>query len=60
MGMKATVKGKVKEGSKPAKKAIRVLLDKDVVAWLKKDGWGWNARANQMLREEMMKDLERR
>jgi uncharacterized protein (DUF4415 family) len=58
--MKATVKGKVKEGSKPAKKAIRVLLDKDVVAWLKKDGWGWNARANQMLREEMMKDLERR
>lgn len=58
--MRATVKGKVKEGSKPAKKTMRVLLDKDVLAWLRKDGWGWNARANRMLREEMMKDLEGR
>ena len=57
--MKATGKGEARESSKPAKKTVRVLLDKDVVAWLKKDGWGWNMRANQMLREQMMKDLVR-
>ncbi len=58
--MKATRKAKAKEGSAPAKKTIRVSLDANVLAWLKKDGRGWQARANQMLREEMMKDLEGR
>jgi uncharacterized protein (DUF4415 family) len=37
-----------------------VALDSDVLAWLKKDGRAWNARANRMLRERMMKDLEGR
>ena len=58
--MKATRKGKVKESSAPAKKRVRVSLDANVVAWLKKDGRAWHVRANRLLREEMMKDLERR
>ncbi len=33
-------------------------LDADVLAWLKKDGAGCQTRANQMLRERMLKDLE--
>ena len=35
-------------------------LDADVLAWLKKDGQGYQTRANQMLRERMLKDLEGR
>jgi uncharacterized protein (DUF4415 family) len=49
-----------KESSAPAKKTMRVWLDARVLAWLKKDGRGWHARANQMLRERMLKDLEGR
>jgi uncharacterized protein (DUF4415 family) len=30
----------------------------DVLAWLKKDGAGYQTRVNRMLRERMMKDLE--
>jgi uncharacterized protein (DUF4415 family) len=58
--MKMAGKVEAKESSKPTKKTVRVLLDKDVVEWLKKGGWGWNMRANQMLREQMLKDLEGR
>ncbi len=58
--MKATGKVEAKESSKPAKKTIRVLLDKDVLAWLKKDGAGYQTRVNKMLRERMMKELEGR
>jgi uncharacterized protein (DUF4415 family) len=58
--MSATRKGTAMEAPKPAKKTIRVALDADVVAWLKKDGRAWNMRANRMLREEMVKDLEGR
>jgi hypothetical protein len=35
-------------------------LDADGFAWLKKDGQGVQTRANQMLRERMLKDLEGR
>jgi uncharacterized protein (DUF4415 family) len=31
-----------------------------VVAWLKKDGQGYQTRANQMLRERILKELEGR
>jgi hypothetical protein len=31
-----------------------------VIGWLKKDGQGYQTRANQMLRERMLKDLQGR
>jgi uncharacterized protein (DUF4415 family) len=39
------------------KQAVSLRLDVDVIAWLKKDGAGYQTRANQMLRERMLKDL---
>jgi uncharacterized protein (DUF4415 family) len=45
---------------RPVKQAVSLRLDADVLAWLKKDGQGYQTRVNQMLRERMMKDLEGR
>ena len=45
---------------RPLKKAVSLRLDADVIEWLKKDGEGYQTRANQMLRERMLKDLEGR
>ena len=42
------------------KQAVSLRLDVDVIAWLKKDGAGYQTRANQILRERMLKDLEGR
>ena len=42
---------------RPVKQAVSLRLDADVVAWLKKDGEGYQTRANQMLRERMLKDF---
>jgi uncharacterized protein (DUF4415 family) len=42
---------------RPVKKAVSLRLDADVIEWLKKDGTGYQTRANEMLRERMMKDL---
>ena len=42
---------------RPVKKAVSLRLDADVIAWLKKDGEGYQTRANQMLRERMLKDF---
>jgi uncharacterized protein (DUF4415 family) len=36
---------------------VSLRLDADVLAWLKKDGDGYQTRANQMLRERMFKDF---
>jgi uncharacterized protein (DUF4415 family) len=41
-------------------KAGSLRLDADVLAWLKKDGQGYQTRVNRMLRERMLKDLEGR
>ena len=41
----------------PMKQAMRLRMDADVIAWLKKDGEGYQTRANRMLRERMLKDL---
>jgi uncharacterized protein (DUF4415 family) len=49
---------KIEESAVPAKKTMKVWLDADVLAWLKKDGRGYHARANQMLREWMLKELD--
>ena len=45
---------------RPLKEAVSLRLDADVLAWLKKDGAGYQTRANRILREEMMRDLEGR
>jgi uncharacterized protein (DUF4415 family) len=45
---------------RPVKKAVSLRLDADVIAWLKKDGKGYQSRANQMLRERMLAELESR
>src|SRR5277367_2343215 len=42
---------------RPVKKAVSLRLDADVIEWLKKDGEGYQTRANRMLREQMLKDL---
>ena len=42
---------------RPRKEAVSLRLDADVLAWLKKDGQGYQTRVNQMLRERMLKDL---
>lgn len=45
---------------KPTKKAVSLRLDTDVIAWLKKDGDGYQTRANKMLRERMLGELRSR
>jgi len=42
---------------RPVKQAVSLRLDADVIEWLKKDGEGYQTRANRMLREMMLKDL---
>jgi uncharacterized protein (DUF4415 family) len=41
---------------RPMKKAVSLRLDADVIAWLKKDGKGYQTRANRVLREKMLAD----
>ena len=49
------------ETSDPAvKEAVSLRLDADVLAWLKKDGAGYQTRVNKMLRERMLAELEGR
>jgi uncharacterized protein (DUF4415 family) len=43
---------------KPVKQAVSMRLDADVVAWLKQSGSGYQTRANRILREKMMKELD--
>ncbi len=45
---------------RPIKQAVSLRLDADVIAWLKKDGAGYQTRANQVLRERMLKEVEGR
>jgi uncharacterized protein (DUF4415 family) len=45
---------------RPIKQAVSLRLDADVIAWLKKDGAGYQTRANRVLRERMLKELEGR
>jgi uncharacterized protein (DUF4415 family) len=51
---KRAVRGKF---YRPVKKAVSLRLDADVIAWLKKDGRGYQTRANRVLREKMLKDM---
>jgi uncharacterized protein (DUF4415 family) len=42
---------------RPIKEAVSIRVDADVLAWLKKDGPGYQSRINAMLRERMLADL---
>lgn len=44
---------------RPLKKAVSIRLDADVLAWLKHEGEGYQTRANNILRERMLKELKR-
>jgi uncharacterized protein (DUF4415 family) len=44
---------------RPIKQAVSLRLDADVVAWLKKDGKGYQTRANRILREKMLTESKR-
>jgi uncharacterized protein (DUF4415 family) len=39
-------------------RGISLRLDADVIAWLKKDGDGYQTRMNRMLREKMLEELK--
>ncbi|MDR1788066.1 MAG: BrnA antitoxin family protein [Treponema sp.] len=39
---------------KPAKVAVACKLDADIIAWLKRDGNGYQRRLNAILRKEMI------
>src|SRR5579863_5967371 len=44
---------------RPVKRAVSMRLDADVIAWLKKSGKGYQARANRILRERMLDEIRR-
>ena len=42
---------------RPIKQAVSMRLDADVIAWLKKPGKGYQTRANNILRQRMLKEI---
>jgi uncharacterized protein (DUF4415 family) len=44
---------------RPLKQAVSMRLDADVIAWLKKQGKGYQTRANQILRQRMLQEIRR-
>ena len=44
---------------RPVKQAVSMRLDADVIAWLRKAGKGYQTRANRILRERMLAEVER-
>ena len=40
---------------RPMKRPVTMRLDADVIAWLKKDGRGYQTKANRLLREQMLR-----
>jgi len=45
---------------RPIKKQLTLRLDADVLAWLRKKGKGYQTRANDLLRDAMIRDLRRK
>ena len=43
---------------RPVKQQLTVRLDADVVAWLRRQGKGYQTRLNHVLREVMLADLK--
>ena len=44
---------------RPIKYPVTMRLDADVIAWLKLDGRGYQTKANSLLRQEMLRGLQR-
>ena len=45
---------------RPIKKQLTLRLDADVIAWLRKKGKGYQTRANNLLREAMLRDVQKK
>jgi uncharacterized protein (DUF4415 family) len=45
---------------RPVKKPVTMRLDADVVEWLKRDGPGYQTKANALLRREMLRSYGQR
>jgi uncharacterized protein (DUF4415 family) len=44
---------------RPVKQQLTVRLDADVVAWLRRQGKGYQTRLNQVVREAMLADIKK-
>jgi uncharacterized protein (DUF4415 family) len=44
---------------RPVKQQLTVRLDADVVAWLRRQGRGYQTRLNRVLREAMLDDMKK-
>ena len=44
---------------RPVKQQLTVRLDADVVAWLRRQGRGYQTRLNKVLREAMLEDIQK-
>jgi uncharacterized protein (DUF4415 family) len=42
---------------RPVKKQLTLRLDADIIAWLRRQGKGYQTRANALLREAMLEEL---
>ena len=42
---------------RPVKKQLTLRLDADVIAWLRRQGKGYQTRANALLRAAMLEDV---
>ena len=45
---------------RPMKRQLTLRLDADVIAWLRRQGKGYQTRANALLREAMLRALRRK
>ena len=45
---------------RPVKRQLTLRLDADVIAWLRKQGKGYQTRANGLLRAAMLRDLQQK
>lgn len=45
---------------RPVKKQLTLRLDADVIAWLRRQGRGYQTRANALLRAAMLEDVGQR
>lgn len=45
---------------RPVKRQLTLRLDADVIAWLRRQGKGYQTRANALLREAMLRALRRK
>ncbi|HKE26424.1 MAG TPA: BrnA antitoxin family protein [Bryobacteraceae bacterium] len=44
---------------RPVKQQLTVRLDADVIAWLRRQGKGYQTRMNAVLRDAMLEDIEK-